>query len=512
MLLQLLASVPILALLYALVVCAWQCDDAYITFRTVRNFWSGFGLTWNPDQRVQAYTHPLWMFLSLAVYGVTRELFFSLTLISILLTLEAALALGLLTRNRLHFAATVLVLACSYAFIDFSVCGLENPLLNALLVGTILVTRADSTGPRPLLLGLSLSGVFLTRADAVLLIAPLWAAAAWEARSHWRRVLLALAPIALWELFSLVYYGLLVPNTAVAKLNLDISPMRLSREGVRYLGDSLQHDPITLIATGVALGYAAWRGDTRARLLGAGAGLYLLYVVRIGGDFMSGRFLGAPLLIALCAANLAANNAAPSRAALRVWAAAVVIALGYSAAWSRAPLRSTLGFGRDYNSERIADERAVYYRWTGLLPALNHYGTLLEAGMPIPWMWNVELGRDIAASKERVFIQGDVGYVGFNAGDKVIIDPPGLADPLLARIRFHPPREGFRVGHYDRPLPKGYVETRASGRNQIERQDLRDAYDAIDRVVRGPLFTQARARAIWRLNTGGYDAAFDAPN
>ena len=49
--------------LYAFVVLqsAWLCDDAYITYRTVDNFVSGLGLRWNPIERVQAYTHPLWM-------------------------------------------------------------------------------------------------------------------------------------------------------------------------------------------------------------------------------------------------------------------------------------------------------------------------------------------------------------------------------------------------------------------------------------------------------------------
>ena len=52
----------------ALIRTAWMCDDAYITLRTVDNFVSGFGPRWNVAERVQAYTHPLWMFvLALAV-------------------------------------------------------------------------------------------------------------------------------------------------------------------------------------------------------------------------------------------------------------------------------------------------------------------------------------------------------------------------------------------------------------------------------------------------------------
>jgi len=46
-----------------LVNTAWLTDDSYITFRTVDNFFNGYGLTWNVSERVEAYSNPLWMFL-----------------------------------------------------------------------------------------------------------------------------------------------------------------------------------------------------------------------------------------------------------------------------------------------------------------------------------------------------------------------------------------------------------------------------------------------------------------
>src|SRR4051812_5661024 len=70
-------------LLTALFLCAivrygWVAEDAYITLRTVDNFVHGFGLRWNVAERVQAYTHPLWMLLLCLVYAVTREDFLTL--------------------------------------------------------------------------------------------------------------------------------------------------------------------------------------------------------------------------------------------------------------------------------------------------------------------------------------------------------------------------------------------------------------------------------------------------
>jgi hypothetical protein len=59
------------------VVNAWMADDAFITLRTVDNFVAGHGLTWNVQERVQAYTHPLWMFLLSLLYVFTREPYFT---------------------------------------------------------------------------------------------------------------------------------------------------------------------------------------------------------------------------------------------------------------------------------------------------------------------------------------------------------------------------------------------------------------------------------------------------
>jgi len=50
-------------LIFSVVRSAWLCDDAFITFRTADNFIHGYGLTWNVAERVQTYTHPLWLFL-----------------------------------------------------------------------------------------------------------------------------------------------------------------------------------------------------------------------------------------------------------------------------------------------------------------------------------------------------------------------------------------------------------------------------------------------------------------
>jgi arabinofuranosyltransferase len=68
---------------------AWLDDDAYITFRTIDNFLNGYGLRWNTINRVQAYTHPLWMMVITPFAALTGEMYHSSLLASIGISLAA---------------------------------------------------------------------------------------------------------------------------------------------------------------------------------------------------------------------------------------------------------------------------------------------------------------------------------------------------------------------------------------------------------------------------------------
>lgn len=63
---------------------SWLSDDSFITFRVVDNFLNGYGLRWNPLERVQVYTHPLWLFLLIPIQWVVREISISAYLLSYL--------------------------------------------------------------------------------------------------------------------------------------------------------------------------------------------------------------------------------------------------------------------------------------------------------------------------------------------------------------------------------------------------------------------------------------------
>ena len=69
-----IAIACLFALLFlAVFLYGWVTDDAFITFRVVRNFLAGDGPVYNLGERVQAYTHPLWFWLLSVGIGLGAE-------------------------------------------------------------------------------------------------------------------------------------------------------------------------------------------------------------------------------------------------------------------------------------------------------------------------------------------------------------------------------------------------------------------------------------------------------
>ena len=107
----------------------------------------------------------------------------------------------------------------------------------------------------------------------------------------------AFLPLAAWEVFSVVYFGFPFPNTAYSKLKTGVPAPEIHYQGFLYLLDSIANDPLTLFTIGLALvAPLAFGGGWSVP---AGILVYLVYIVRVGGDFMSGRFLTAPFLLSV---------------------------------------------------------------------------------------------------------------------------------------------------------------------------------------------------------------------
>ena len=476
-----------LTFLVLLLRTAWMNDDAFITLRTVDNFVNGWGPRWNPIERVQSYTHPLWMLLLAGAYAVTREPYFTTVSISIAVSMAAWAVLLFGVARGLPVALVAgIALMCARSFVEFSTSGLENPLTH-LLLATFLVILGRTGSPRTGRLALMVSLLMLTRLDIVLLVGPAFALAVWRERPiAWKAVALGSLPLIVWEAFSLTYYGSLVPNTAYAKLNTGIPMQELMEQGARYMLDFAEFDPVSFVLIGAGVLVGVTSRSWRARALAAGMMLSLAYTIRVGGDFMSGRFL-TPVLVT--AVGIMASRPWPGLRQRWLAAATPILVLGTVStfpAW-----REDVTIGPPPGAIKpsgIADERGVYSRHTALLRQAPGEG--------------ISARRPHSAGSRSVSVEGVVGMVGYFAGpDAHIIDVYGLSDPLLARLRASP---RWRIGHFFRPLPEGY-EAAVRTSSPLADDRVNRYYAQLQLVTRDPIWTLRRWRAIIALNLGQFE-------
>ena len=500
----LLAGAFVLLFTYVFLANSWIGDDAFITFRVVDNFVHGYGLTFNPDERVQAYTHPLWMLLLSAAYVATSDLFYTALALSYVLCV-AALGIIFTSLNSVWRSALLFgVLLSSKAFVDYTSSGLEYPLSFLLLAAFYSrFFRWPQTAPiRPRALitfgGLA-SLAFLNRSDAILLYLGPLAYLTWRAWPVHRLRLaiyfaIAFAPAVLWLMFSLVYYGFPFPNTYYAKVAIGIPRILQLRQGLAYVANSINYDPITLGLVVLAATTAVRLRRLPELAAAVSALLYVLFTISVGGDFMSGRFFAMPLLISA----IVFVRTMPSRRAAAALGAALV---AYNVMTPLAPIKTRASYDGAWpwrQQNGIKDERGHYHQITNVL-FYAPFRTLPDH------QWFRE-GISFRNSPDKVSVQGSIGFFGFNAGPaKYVVDRNALSDPLLARL---PVSESlyfeFFAGHFFRELPEGYLESRREGKNLVVDPLIHDYYDKLLNVAAGPIFTRARARDIWDLNLGSY--------
>ena len=513
-------TIASLTFIYLLIVFmgAWLSDDSFITFRTIDNFIKGYGLTWNIGERVQAYTHPLWMFLLSGFYFITREIYYTSTIISILVSIIAFwLLLYKLSESTINSILAALILILSKAFIDFSTSGLENPLTHLLIILFFIVFFSKRNGEKKLfILSVIASLAVLNRMDTILIFLPTLVFTYYSENNYLKGLLSIIKgflPFILWELFSLFYYGLPFPNTAYAKLNTGVSQIELFQQGWYYIINSLYLDPLTIVALLSGLLLSIIKKDKNLLLVSAGSFFYLIYIVSIGGDFMGGRFFSAPLLCSV----IVLSKVKFSSTKKFIFSIATVIVLGLLS--PKPTLFDTQYYGTGPKIVKafrfgpmvinmyhgIVDERIWYYQYTGLLN-----NTLERKINQHPWV------KDAKTQQSGVITRETIGLYGYYAGSNVyIIDPMALADPLLSKLpsteywlihkyRFNSIKK-WRVGHFARKIPDGYLETIKTGKDQFDDKDLGKYYEKLSFIIRGDLFNINRLKEIINFNLGKYN-------
>ena len=489
---------------------AWVCDDAFISFTASANLIDGMGLTFQPYERVQAFSNPLWTLIMAGVYALTGEVWISSMVLGMALSLVAlAVLIPSGKQNQLQTLLIGTMALLSASFVDFSTSGLENALshlLAVLFAAQFLKERKDARWLRNLSLLASL--LLLNRPDFLFLVAPagVYALFVAERKGKWPAILLGLLPILLWEGFSLIYYGFLLPNTWYAKLGVGEGRWFLLEKGLTYLWDTLHDDPLTVLAIAGGLATAIWGKNRKMRLLMAGVLLYTLAVTAAGGDFMRGRMLTVPFVLSL---YVLLRSPLPSWS--RIPLAGLVI-------WGLILPDCPLWSGPNYHIGRtekpwelyrnnITDERAMYWQKTGWLA--NHGES--EHPMRI-------LQREARENRSRgewngipqeVKVVGSIGIVGYRTQPGVhLLDEASLSEPLLARLPALQTR-WWRAGHRPRAIPKGYRKKLIDSAHKMKDGNLTEYVDKLQLVTRGPLWSGARWKAIFKFLRGDFRDLID---
>lgn len=466
------------------------CEDAYITFRVVDNVVHGFGLRWNIDERVQAYTNPLWMLLHIPFYALWENIFYITLGLSFVATGAAiALILRYFPKPAWPTLGLFLIpLTVSLSFTDYATSGLENPLTYLLFTCFCCVLlRAEKRFWFWITLCFTLN--LVNRLDTLIFYAPVmgWLAVTRFRSIRWGECILGSLPIILWEGFSLFYYGFLFPNTKYAKLNAGVPQSEYIAQGLRYIANLAMVDITSVIFMSAAMVWLLSQLFTekkmdraRSELLGIGAGilLYTLYVIAVGGNHVSGRFWSLPVFASIWLVYMTGQIG--KRACLCVIMGVVFVRGFY-------PDIGTLkGICPDCFNYKI-------YITGGRFTLVDQ----LTKSQPLP-----EVNRNAPPA---VVQFGGLGFYGYKAGPSVhIVDYFALSDALLARLpsRF---TSMIRIGHFTRPIPKGYMEALKTGSTKDMDPALVQYYDKLRILIAGDLWSLDRLEEIVKFNRGDYD-------
>ena len=498
---RLIIFISLLIFLFLLFRNSWASDDAFITLRVVTNLIHGYGPNWNGVERVQVFTHPLWMAILIPFYAVFRNPFFTLYAAGFVFSgVTVFLLLYKFIPSVWSVPLATTLLLASKAFMDYSSSGLENPLSHLLALIFLWLYLFHEDKNRLFLLTLLTALSMLNRMDTLLVFAPAMlfevAKSIRDFRGTLRALVLGGLPILLWEAFSIFYYGFPFPNTYYAKLTTGVPQNELYQQGLYYFQNSLDWDHVTLPFIGLTLLLALILGEGKRRSVALGVALYLFYIFYIGGDFMSGRFFSLPFFVAV-ALFFVLPPALKLKPLLSLTAVGLVLYAGLTSLTP--PILIQMEEDNGIIDERgIADEKVAYFYCCGLLNHLDH-GIKLKI---------VEEARKADDENVPLVIRESIGIYGYYAGaDVYIMDKVCLSDPLRARL---PAFSSWRIGHFRRHYPVGYEETIRSGFvNQIREPHLREYYDKLLLVTRGDLFSLERLKTIVGFNLGAYDDLLD---
>ena len=477
---------------------AWICDDFLITVRSILNFIHGFGPVYNIGERVQSYTHPLWFFVLSGVMAITKEIFYSTVLTSVLFSFLAVLLMSKahgFEKKPSYFITFILFITFSSAFMDYTSSGLENPLGYLLFSGLVWCFYKNHYFYLPLIAAL----LFLTRYDYLFIFVPFLISYLIQSK-QWKEKFLSFSIsgfiVLSWLVFSLYYYGSLFPNTYYAK-TIGYDLVTTIENSIMYYKATWNYDFLTFLPFIFCFVFIKSQLlNKKDKIIVFSVVLYLLYIFWIGGDFMMGRFLGipffltAPVFIKVCLSKTMLTPFIKLNKPLKIVCLLILLHPYLFIDYRRLPIVEKFKRAEFlvYNvlNFRVVDERGEFYDSSFLFPKPN--GRVQQINEAYN-QWKTK--KEVKAME----FCGYAGAAGLLLGKEgFLVDYCGLSDPFLSRLKLSQNTYTleFKPGHLIRHSPLGYMSTiMTKGKsNFICDKDLKEYWEIVKhRTRRPPSFT-----------------------
>lgn len=196
----------------------FRLDDALIYYRYIENFINGNGLVYNIGERFNAISSPLYIYISILVSSVTREVEITQWVLNGIFIISAGIALAYLfyslNKPTLAFLSSLIFISTKFFYTTF---GLETNLFILISMLCIIFYYKKNY----LLLSVLSGLLILTRGEGLFLVLILWSLIYYENRKNVKiNYIIIVAVIVLSShLFNYYYYSSFFQHTLTAKIS-----------------------------------------------------------------------------------------------------------------------------------------------------------------------------------------------------------------------------------------------------------------------------------------------------
>ncbi len=321
-------------------------DDAFISLRYVQNFISGGGLVFNPGDKVEGFSNPLWV-LSLSAFGrilgsdlllLARVFGGAFAILTVVLTWATAkraqdLLVGRMTKNEetkgnlileVPPLVAALLVASNPPLACWSLAGLETSSHTFLIVLGFFFALGEWTKNKTCFMSATVCGFLaLSRPEGILLglgiVAATWFAHPKKSNRYLLTRCLVVVGFALsLHAFRWIYYGEIFPNTFYAKSGATL--IRMEQGALYLLGAFMDHGGAIILPGVIILGLAMPALRKGGGLIFSTlALLQIAFVTQAGGDglpmyrFVVPFIPASSLLLGLCLSWFLLRTSTPDR-------------------------------------------------------------------------------------------------------------------------------------------------------------------------------------------------------